>query len=288
MRARLGRRSTVRRAADDRNWQAYPDPQSHPLFRTTSRTKRYDKPERTHQMNHPPAPLAKGWMTCSPRLLARISSITTPQGDSSCQNFLRMMGSFCGQYLCSAWHKQNIVLQNIKMKENESLREFVKWFGQVVLQVEAYSMDVVLQIFKRSICPGTPFFESLAKKPPTTMDDLFRRTSKYSMLENDVRAATQQILVAGQTSRSSGKKFQTSEPAKAVWSKKLLPMIQDLSDFRWPGPIRTDPSKRDHSKKCAYHKEHGHTTERYRSLHYLVGMLIKAGHLKQYLHSKPS
>ncbi|XP_034683233.1 uncharacterized protein LOC117912653 [Vitis riparia] len=63
-------------------------------------------------------------------------------------------------------------------------------------------MDAVLQIFKRSICPGTPFFESLAKKPPTTMNDLFRRASKYSMLEDDVRATTQQILVAGQASRS--------------------------------------------------------------------------------------
>ena len=30
------------------------------------------------------------------------------------------------------------------MQENESLREFVKRFGQVILQVEAYSMDVVL------------------------------------------------------------------------------------------------------------------------------------------------
>ena len=96
-----------------------------------------------------------------------------------------------GQYLCSVRHKQNIsTLQNIKMQENESLREFVKRFGQVVLQVEAYSMDVVLQIFKRNICPGTPFFESLTKKSPTTMDDLFRRARKYSMLEDDVHAAT--------------------------------------------------------------------------------------------------
>ena len=63
-------------------------------------------------------------------------------------------------------------------------------------------------------------------------------------------------------------------------------MIQDLSDFRWPGPIRTDPSKRDHSKKCAYHKEHCHTMERCRSLHYLVERLIKAGHLMQYLRSE--
>ena len=73
----------------------------------------------------------------------------------------------------------------------------MKWFGQAVLQVEAYSMDAVLQIFKRSICPSTPFFESLAKKPPSTMDDLFRRANKYSMLEDDVRVATQQILVIG-------------------------------------------------------------------------------------------
>ena len=41
------------------------------------------------------------------------------------------------------------------------MREFVKWFGQAVLQVEAYSMDAVMQIFKQSICPGTPFFKSL-------------------------------------------------------------------------------------------------------------------------------
>ncbi|RVX09902.1 hypothetical protein CK203_013119 [Vitis vinifera] len=87
------------------------------------------------------------------------------------------------------------------MRDNESLREFVKRFGQAVLQIEACSMDAVLQIFKRSICPGTPFFESLAKKPPTTMDDLFRRANKYSMLEDDVRAATQQVLVAGRASR---------------------------------------------------------------------------------------
>ena len=92
------------------------------------------------------------------------------------------------------------------MQENESLREFVKRFGQTILQVEAYSMDVVLQIFKRSICPGTSFFESLAKKPPTTMDDLFRRANKYSMLEVDVRATTQQILVTRQQARNDAER----------------------------------------------------------------------------------
>ncbi|RVX01472.1 hypothetical protein CK203_017415 [Vitis vinifera] len=162
---------------------------------------------------------------------------------NSVDNFRDLSEAFVGQYLCSARHKQNIsTLQNIKMRDNESLREFVKQFGQAVLQIEACSMDAVLQIFKRSICPGTPFFESLAKKPPTTMDDLFRRANKYSMLEDDVRAATQQVLVAGR-------------PARIVWREAINLRIgqsrltesrkgQGLSDFRWPRPIGTDPSTR--------------------------------------------
>ncbi|RVW67692.1 hypothetical protein CK203_064120 [Vitis vinifera] len=138
------------------------------------------------------------------------------------------------------------------------------------------------------------------------MDDLFRRASKYSMLEDDVRAATQQILVAGQTSRSGAERSfklpdrprlsgrrqeEQSHPERpsltplSISYKKFLPMIQDLSDFGWPGPLKANPAQRDHSKKCAYHKEHGHTTETCRSLHYLVEKLIQAGHLKQYLRS---
>ena len=103
---------------------------------------------------------------------------------NSVNNFQNLLEAFVGQYLCLARHKQNIsTLQIIKMQENELLREFVKRFGHVVLQVEPCSIDIVLQIFKRSICPGTPFFESVAKKPPATMDDLFKRANKYSMLE---------------------------------------------------------------------------------------------------------
>ncbi|RVW56957.1 hypothetical protein CK203_070425 [Vitis vinifera] len=156
--------------------------------------------------------------------------------------------AFVGQYLCSARHKQNIsTLQNIKMRDNESLREFVKRFGQAVLQIE----------------------------PPTTMDDLFRRANKYSMLEDDVRAATQQVLVAGRASRDNADRH-----AKPPDRPKPV-------DRRRTGRVtpRNGPIHRDRSKKCAFHKDHGHTTETCRSLQYLVERLIKAGHLKQYLRS---
>lgn len=66
----------------------------------------------------------------------------------------------------------------------------MKSFRQAVLQVESYSMDVVLQIFKRSIYSGMSFFEFLANKPPVIMNDLFKRADKYSMLEDNAYAAT--------------------------------------------------------------------------------------------------
>ncbi|KAL6330563.1 hypothetical protein AAG906_040494 [Vitis piasezkii] len=101
------------------------------------------------------------------------------------------------------------------------------------------------------------------------MDNLFRRANKYSMLEDNVRTATQQVLV-------------TSQPVRNDSAKSS----KTTSQRRWPETIKTDPTKRDWSRKCAYHKEHDHTTKQCKSLHYLVEKLIRVGHLKQYICSK--
>ncbi|KAL6351310.1 hypothetical protein AAG906_035102 [Vitis piasezkii] len=37
---------------------------------------------------------------------------------------------------------------------------------------------------------------------------------------------------------------------------KLLLMIRELSDFRWPEPLKADPAKRDHNRKSASVREH--------------------------------
>lgn len=122
------------------------------------------------------------------------------------------------------------------------------------------------------------------------------------MLEDDVRAATQQVLVTGQTAKGETTwNFRVSNPPESsnkgqderrpplirtsltMTYEKLLPVIRNLSGFRWPGAIRSNPSERDCNKKCTYHKDHGHTTEACRSLHYLVEDLLKVGHLKQYV-----
>ena len=62
-------------------------------------------------------------------------------------------------------------------------------------------------------------------------------------------------------------------------------MIRNLSDFRWLEQIKIDSARRDQNKRSSYHKDHDHTTEQCKSLHYLVEKLIKVGHLKQYIHT---
>ncbi|RVW69854.1 hypothetical protein CK203_060698 [Vitis vinifera] len=66
------------------------------------------------------------------------------------------------------------------------------------------------KIFKQNINPDTPFFESLAKKSPITMDDLFKQANKYYMLEDDVRAASQQVLFTNHSTNND--KAESSKP----------------------------------------------------------------------------
>ncbi|RVX02379.1 hypothetical protein CK203_028411 [Vitis vinifera] len=135
---------------------------------------------------------------------------------NSVGNFRDLSEAFVGQYLCSARHKQNIsTLQNIKMQDNESLREFVKriWSSRTSgrgLQHGCCPTDLQAKHLSRH-----SIFRITSKKPPTTMDDLFRRANKYSMLEDDVRAATQQVWLL-EASRVTRKEMLNLPDGQAV------------------------------------------------------------------------
>ena len=70
-------------------------------------------------------------------------------------------------------------------------------------------MDAVLQNFRRSFGPFTHFFQSLSLDPPATMEELYRRDEKYSMLEDNICPATQTVMITNQPTegnKSPGKK----------------------------------------------------------------------------------
>ena len=127
-----------------------------------------------------------------------------PKG--SINTFNELWVAFVSQYLCSVRHKGNISsLQSILKREDESIRDFTRRFGQAVQQIDMYSMDAVLQNFRRSFGPTTPFFQSLSLDPPVTMEELYRRADKFSTLEDNIRAASQTVMITTQSNKPATK-----------------------------------------------------------------------------------
>ena len=134
---------------------------------------------------------------------------------NSMNSFNELWAAFILQYLCSVRQKMNISsLQTIIKQEGEFIRDCTRRFGQAVQQVdESYSMDAILQNFRISFGPSTPIFQSLSLDPSTTMEELYKWVDKYLMLEDNIRATTQTIVITNQPAK--GRRCQSPRKVKA-------------------------------------------------------------------------
>ena len=127
-----------------------------------------------------------------------------PRG--SINSFGELWVVFVSQYLCSGRQKWNISsLHAILKREDESIRDFTRRFRQAVQQIDIYSMDAVLQNFRRSFRPTTPFFQSLSLDPPATMEELYRQADKFSTLEDNTWTASQTVMITTQSGKPASK-----------------------------------------------------------------------------------
>ena len=132
----------------------------------------------------------------------------------SINSFYELWVVLISQYLCSVRQKRNITSLKIILKpEEESIYDFTRRFGQVVQQIESYSMDAILQNFRKSFTPSTHSFQSLSLDPPTKMEELYIRADRYSMLEDNIRAVTQIVMITSQP--AEGNNPSGKQPSKS-------------------------------------------------------------------------
>ena len=109
---------------------------------------------------------------------------------------------------------------------------------------------------------------------------LNRRADKYSTLEDNIRAASQTVLITAQSSKPAtkgqfeqkGSQSKNQKGSRDQLEKKrepsqftslnisydrLLPLIQDHPDFKWPTLIQSYPAQRNQSLRCDYHRTMG-------------------------------
>ena len=73
-------------------------------------------------------------------------------------------------------------LFTVHQKDGESLKDYVKWFNQVVLEIEDLSDKMVIIVMMEGLRPG-PLFDSLSKNVPKILSTLQSKANKYIAAE---------------------------------------------------------------------------------------------------------
>ncbi|KAL0324649.1 UNVERIFIED_CONTAM: hypothetical protein Scaly_2432000 [Sesamum calycinum] len=77
-------------------------------------------------------------------------------------------------------------LFTVTQREHESLREYVQRFSEAVLEVPHVNQELLASIMQQNLRMGR-FHESIARKPPATLDELLVRAEKYIQIEETSR-----------------------------------------------------------------------------------------------------
>ncbi|XP_022846207.1 uncharacterized protein LOC111368948 [Olea europaea var. sylvestris] len=155
---------------------------------------------------------------------------------------------------------------------------------------------------------------SLSKNPPESMHDLLRKGDKYVDAEEvekitknlrDEREAEVHKRKTYDKQRHTDKNKPKNErinkgyaqdrPVKqkreevktptplSIPRTKLLMKIQHMRELEWPKPMPTPSGKRNQSKYCHFHRDHGHDTEECLQLKEEIERLLRRGLLAKYV-----
>ncbi|KAL0405624.1 UNVERIFIED_CONTAM: hypothetical protein Slati_3876300 [Sesamum latifolium] len=99
-------------------------------------------------------------------------------------SFREFRSLFLHQFASSRKHrKTELSLFSIRLKEGESLKDYLLRFNTAALEVPSATQEVKASAFAQGLMDGN-FFKSLAKKPATKFDVLLARTAKYINMED--------------------------------------------------------------------------------------------------------
>ena len=137
------------------------------------------------------------------------------------------------------------------------------------------------------------------------MEELYWRANKYSTLKDNIRAASQTVMITASgkpTTKSQPKQKESQgksqkQPQEKSEKKRdppqfthlnisydrLLPLIRDHPEFKWPPPKRANPDQRNKSLRCDYHRDQGYEINQCQGLKFMIKRLIREGHLISFI-----
>ncbi|GFZ05045.1 cytochrome P450, family 72, subfamily A, polypeptide 9 [Actinidia rufa] len=206
--------------------------------------------------------LARSWFK---KLSSRIIDLL---GDLSRLFFINFMN-------CRVRQKNASHLFTIHQKDRESLKDYVKHFNQIVLEVEDPNDKVVVMTMMEGLRPG-PLFDSLSKNVPKTLSILQSKADKYIAIEELVEAKRRRRGM-------DDHKKKELDTRQSDYRGEVLIEIKNEDFVKWPEKIKTNPLKRNKNEYCEFQRDHGHNTEDCFQLNEQITDLIKRIYLRKYI-----
>ena len=220
-------------------------------------------------------------------------------------NFEQLSDSFVFHFIGGQRHKRpTCYLLIVRQDEGESLRDYVKCFNKVVLEIDEVDDQVIMMTFQVGLNNLDLIF-SLGKMLPTSMTDLLFKAQKYMKGED---ALTMKGLMGKWKKEESGDSHGKEKDRKDSYLEtkasksnlealkkkmnftplvmpidKILMQIKDEPGLKWPKPLSSSSRKRDPKKYYCFHKDHGHYTNEYHDLKELIEERIQWGKLQKFI-----
>ncbi|XP_073290538.1 uncharacterized protein [Primulina huaijiensis] len=199
--------------------------------------------------------------------------------------------AFLHQFASSKKHPlTSINLFNVKQQKQESLRDFVKRFNKMVIDVPSATPDILISAFTQGL-RGGDFFKSLVKKPPTTFEELLARAEKYMNVEEVQMARKSEPKASVKATRDVrptnlvprvGRfepptllgQFAAYTPLK-VNKSRALELCDERQLIRRPRSSDRGPRNPRSERYCGFHKDYGHTTDECHHLNQEIERIIQ-------------
>ncbi|KAK0570723.1 hypothetical protein LWI29_005524 [Acer saccharum] len=179
-------------------------------------------------------------------------------------------------------------LSNLKQERNESIKKYLARFGKEVAQIKDASDVAVIAAFTNGLQSGRLSFD-LRRDRPKTYEEMMEIAGDYALAKEE-EVAQGGSYVHGHKPDSKSEHKDDKKTFRGRYNhytpftgdqEEILSVVEDKGLTKYPRQQSAN-ARRDTTKYCRFHKDHGHKTSKCFQLRDHIESLIRDGHLKDF------